>query len=40
MPSRLLLLALFVLPLPAFAKLEIKNVQPVHGLFGPAGRFR
>jgi hypothetical protein len=27
---------LFVLPLPVFAKLEIRNVQPAHGPLGPA----
>jgi len=30
------LLVLLLLPCPAFAKLEVKNVQPAHGPFGPA----
>src|SRR6478735_8898985 len=30
------LITALVLPLTALAKLEIKNVQPAHGLLGPA----
>src|SRR5438105_3206611 len=33
---RLALALCLILPLAAFAKLEIKNVQPSHGLLGPA----
>jgi hypothetical protein len=33
---RLAVLALALLPLSAFAKLEVKNVQPAHGPLGPA----
>jgi hypothetical protein len=33
---RLTVLLLLVSPLPAFAKLEVRNVQPAHGLLGPA----
>jgi hypothetical protein len=33
---RLPLLALLLLPLPALAKLEVRNVQPAHGPLGPA----
>jgi len=33
---RLSILLLVLAPLPAFAKLEIKNVQPAHGPLGPA----
>src|SRR5262245_32141080 len=33
---RVALLSLLLLPLSALAKLEIKNVQPSHGLLGPA----
>jgi hypothetical protein len=32
---RFAILAVALLPLPAFAKLEIKNVQPSHGPLGP-----
>jgi hypothetical protein len=31
-----ILLAFLIVPCPALAKLEIKNVQPSHGLLGPA----
>src|SRR6478752_70277 len=33
---RLGLLLVLLVPLPAFAKLEIRNVQPSHGPLGPA----
>jgi hypothetical protein len=33
---RIAVLVLLVLPLPALAKLEVKNVQPAHGPLGPA----
>ena len=36
MARSIVFLAFLLLPLPAFAKLEIKNVQPSHGLLGPA----
>lgn len=36
MMCRAIIAAWLLVPLSAFAKLEIKNVQPAHGVFGPA----
>lgn len=33
--TRLVIVVALFLPLPLFAKLEIKNVQPAHGVLGP-----